>query len=191
MKNVVVVAGHAGSGKTEYSKLLGVRTGWPLLDKDTLTRPFVEALSGELAGDPHDRHSPTYLDQVRPLEYQVLLETMWETLEFGAPGVVVTAPFIKELFDAQWVEDLDFDCELKGVRLTIVWVHCDHETLKGRIVSRGAPRDRWKLLNWRSWVDSLAEPTMPRVDVHVDNSAESVASLRFSVDTLAERLLSE
>ena len=96
MKNVVIVAGHAGSGKTEFSKQMAVRTGWPLLDKDTLTRPLVESLAAQLVGDPHDRQSAAYLEMIRPLEYQSLLETMWEVLGFGAGGVVVTAPFVEE-----------------------------------------------------------------------------------------------
>lgn len=41
MRHVVIVAGHSGSGKTEYSRMLSRRTGWPLLDKDTITGPHV------------------------------------------------------------------------------------------------------------------------------------------------------
>ncbi len=188
MKNVVVVAGHAGSGKTEYSKQLAARTGWPLLDKDTLTRPLVEELAQRLTGDPHDRHSAEYLERIRPLEYSALLATMWETLEFGPDGVVVTAPFVKELFDSSWLDDLNFECEVNGHNLTVVWVHCDAETLRRRIVSRGAPRDRWKLLNWAEWVSGLDEPTLRSEDLRVDNSVEATVSLRASVNELAERL---
>ena len=188
MKNIVVVAGHAGSGKTEYSKQLSARTGWPLLDKDTLTRPLVEELAQRLTGDPHDRHSAEYLERIRPLEYSALLATMWETLEFGPDGVVVTAPFVKELSDSSWLDDLNFECEVKGHNLTVVWVHCDAETLRRRIVSRGSPRDRWKLLNCDEWVSGLDEPTLRSEDLRVDNSVEATVSLRASVNELAERL---
>ncbi|MBG0738834.1 ATP-binding protein [Paeniglutamicibacter antarcticus] len=188
MKQVIIVAGHAGSGKTEFSKQIADRTGWPLLDKDTLTRPFVESLADQLVGDPNDRHSITYLEDIRPLEYQTLLETMWEILEYGARGVVVTAPFVMELFDANWLENFDFDCDLKDSQLTVVWVHCDDETLKGRIIERGAARDRWKILNWAEWVASLGVPSLRETDVHVDNSVESIASLSSSVDALVSRL---
>lgn len=188
MKQIVVVAGHAGSGKTEFSKQLAAKTKWPILDKDTLTRPFVEALATNLMNDPHDRQSPVYMETIRPLEYQALLETMWEVLEFGASGIVVTAPFVKELFDANWVDDFDFDCDLKRCNLTFVWVHCDTETLKGRIVSRGAPRDRWKLLNWSEWAEYLGEPVLRTGDLRVDNSAHAISSLRSAVDDLASKL---
>jgi dephospho-CoA kinase len=39
---MVVVAGYPGSGKTECGKFISSKTGWPLLDKDTLTRPLVD-----------------------------------------------------------------------------------------------------------------------------------------------------
>lgn len=188
MKNVVIVAGHAGSGKTEFSKQVAAHTGWPLLDKDTLTRPLVESLAAQLVGDPHDRQSAAYLEEIRPLEYQALLETMWEVLDFGAGGVVVTAPFVKELLDPNWIDDTDFDCDIKGARVTVVWVHCDRETLKSRIVNRGAARDRWKLVNWSDWVATLDEPMLRPSDVRVDNSADSVSSLSSAVNDLVGRL---
>ena len=73
---LVVVAGHAGSGKTELAKILACRTRWALLDKDTLTRPLVEAHAALLCGDPDDRHTATYLQTIRPLEYRILLDTI-------------------------------------------------------------------------------------------------------------------
>jgi predicted kinase len=189
VNNIVIVAGNAGSGKTELAKQLSVRTGWPLLDKDTLTRPFVEEMTRRLTADPHDRHSTQYLEQVRPLEYEVLLATMWEVLAFGPTGVVVTAPFVKELLDSHWLDDVNFQCEIHDYRLTIVWLHCDPETLRDRIVARGAARDRWKLLNWVQWVSSLTEPQLRKQDLRVDNSAQSTAALSFSVEQIAGRLL--
>jgi hypothetical protein len=86
------------------------------------------------------------------------------------------------------MDDLAFDCDLKGIRLTVVWVHCDIETLKGRLVARGAARDRWKLVNWTEWVSTLSTPPLRPSDVMVDNSRDSVASLASVVDELAGRL---
>lgn len=188
MKNVVIVAGHAGSGKTEFSKQLAAETRWPLLDKDTLTRPLVEELAHQLVGNRHDRQSPQYLETIRPAEYRALLATMWEVLEFGADGVVVTAPFVTELLHATWLEDLSFDCEMKDAVLTIVWVHCDPETLRGRLVARGAARDRWKIVNWSTWKESLEQPRLRASDVQIDNSAESTTPMSTSVRDLARRL---
>lgn len=184
VKYVILVAGHAGSGKTEVCKLLATRLHWPMLDKDTLTRPLVEALSERFSADPHDRQSEAYLTHVRPLEYAVIQDVMWEQLELGAPGVLVSAPFVRELCDKEWVENLRFDCEVRGFELKVVWVRCDRDTLRNRIVARGADRDRWKLLNWTEWTTTLAEPDPPLPLIYIDNSRDAVSSLVSHVDVL-------
>ena len=186
MQQIVLVAGHAGSGKTEFSKQLAVKTSWPLLDKDTVTRPLVEYLAHHLCGDPHDRQSPAYLKQIRPLEYDSLLAVMWEMLESGSQGVVVTAPFVAELTNPQWVDDFVLDCDARGCKLLIVWVHCDPATLKERIVARGAERDRWKLANWPRWIDNIGTPELDKKTTHlvVDNTAESAESAESMLDSI-------
>jgi hypothetical protein len=75
---LALVAGYAGSGKSEAGKLLAAATGWAMLDKDTLSRPMTERLLQALGGDPDDRHSPTYLEHARPLEYACLMKAVWE-----------------------------------------------------------------------------------------------------------------
>jgi hypothetical protein len=47
-------------------------TGWPMIDKDSITRPVVE-VALELAGmSPNDRESDTYVSRIRPREYEAL-----------------------------------------------------------------------------------------------------------------------
>lgn len=188
MQHIVLVAGYAGSGKTEFSKQVAARLRWPLLDKDTLTRPMVEALCGFLCNDPHDRQSAPYIEAIRPLEYQVLLEVMWEILDLGAPGVVVTGPFVTELQDNAWLDDFAFDCELKGCLLYLVWVQCDTDSLRARLVARGAERDRWKLLHWSAWSETLVRPRLPEGALLVDNSVDSVCPMFVAVEELLARV---
>lgn len=82
---------------------------------------------------------------------------MWEILEFGDKGVIVTAPFVKKLFEPNWIENFSSDCQKMEAVLTIVWIHCDKEILRERIASRGSSRDDWKLENWFEWASSLKE----------------------------------
>jgi hypothetical protein len=71
--SVLIIGGYAGSGKTELGRILARATGWPMLDKDTLTRPVVEAAL-EIAGQPlNDRESETYLNLIRPREYEATM----------------------------------------------------------------------------------------------------------------------
>ncbi|MFE9427768.1 hypothetical protein ACFYNO_32955 [Kitasatospora sp. NPDC006697] len=63
---LVLVGGYAGTGKTELARFLSELTGWPLLDKDPLSRALVEALLVELGSEPNDRQSELYRTRVRP-----------------------------------------------------------------------------------------------------------------------------
>jgi dephospho-CoA kinase len=180
VKQIILVAGHAGSGKTEFARQLALKTSWPLLDKDTMTRPLVDGLTNQFSDDPRDRDSPAY---IRRLEYKSLLAVMWEMLDFGSHGVVVSAPFAVELSIQKWVDDFVLDCDAHSCKLLIVWVHCDPATLKERIVARGAERDRRKLANWPRWIDSLSTPELDKKisQLIVDNTVESAEPMQDSV----------
>jgi hypothetical protein len=96
----------------------------------------VERLLEELGQPPHDRESQTYLEQVRPHEYEALLSTIQENAEVGL-GVLATAPFIREFQDAAWIDRISTRLSASGVGLTLVWVRCDASTMPR--VSCGAP----------------------------------------------------
>ena len=69
---VLLIGGHAGSGKSELGRILARQSGWPILDKDTVTRPVVEAALELFGCSPHDRESSTYREVIRPREYRTL-----------------------------------------------------------------------------------------------------------------------
>ena len=67
---VVLVAGHAGTGKTRFSKQLmaravALRRPMVFLDKDTLGGLFSKALMQLHTGDPYDRDSEVFQRHVR------------------------------------------------------------------------------------------------------------------------------
>ena len=174
---VVLVAGYAGSGKSEFSKRVSEGLSWPLLDKDSLSGPLVEGLIGRVTGDPNDRHSPAYLTLVRPLEYQGLIEATLDNVK-GGLSAVVTAPFLQELSNPQWVAGFRNVLKAHGARLHIVWVDCDEEMMRARITQRGAGRDTWKLENWAEYFAGVnPEPFRAAADDVVDNTLEAFTSL--------------
>ncbi|WP_336216519.1 AAA family ATPase [Nonomuraea sp. LPB2021202275-12-8] len=118
---LILVAGYAGSGKTEFSRFLSDITGWAFIDKDSLTRPLVERLLIALGGDPHDRHTQLYLSEVRPLEYRCLMEAAFDNLNAGT-SAVLSAPFVAQLTDTNWVSHLTTRCAARGVDVAVVWV---------------------------------------------------------------------
>jgi len=186
---LALVAGYAGSGKSEAGKLLAAATGWAMLDKDTLSRPMTERLLQALGGDPNDRHSPTYLEHARPLEYACLMKVVWENLECGI-SVVAVAPFLAESVDAQWTSQIAHRCDRIGVRFETLWVDSDLESMRDRLISRKALRDTWKLTHWPAYTSSIDTALRPVVPHHVINNRIGAARpLAEQVQSVAQRLL--
>lgn len=69
-----------------------------MIDKDTITRPVVEAALEMIGHSPNDRESEQYMTLIRPREYEALMATMVENVECGN-SVIATAPFIREYTD--------------------------------------------------------------------------------------------
>jgi predicted kinase len=188
---LALVAGYAGSGKSEAGKLLAAATGWAMLDKDTLSRPMTERLLQALGGDPDDRHSPTYLEHARPLEYACLMKAVWENLECGI-SVVAVAPFLAESADAQWTSRVARRCGRIGARFETLWVDSDVESMRDRLISRDASRDTWKLTHWPTYSGSIDTGLRPVVPHHViDNRIGASRPLAEQVESIAQRLLGD
>lgn len=187
---VVMVGGYPGSGKTELGRILARETGWPMLDKDTLTRPVVEAALEVLGQSPHDRESEAYLSRIRPREYEALEDATKENVQCGS-SVIVTAPFIREFNDPAWMARKHAAYEDADVNLTIVWVYCDPDTMLTYVRRRGAARDAVKLADWPTYVDGINIDFRP-VGTHVviDNCASGIP-LQEQAKNLVRDILAE
>jgi DNA-binding transcriptional regulator YhcF (GntR family) len=182
--HVILIGGYAGSGKTELGRILAREAGWPILDKDTLTRPVVEVALEILGCSPHDRDSETYLSIIRPREYEALMSAMTENVQCGT-SAIVTAPFIRELKDKAWIDRTIASCEAMHAALSIVWVHCDADTMHTYVRHRGAARDSRKLENWDAYLRTINLEFRPPVPhALIDNSASGTP-----LQTQARRLL--
>jgi len=170
---LVLVGGYAGTGKTELGRMIARLTGWAMLDKDTTTRPVVEAALETLGLPPSDREGDAYLNVIRPAEYEALMNSVTENIECGV-SVVATAPFVRELKDKAWLDKLDAQCQALPADLTIVWVACDGESMRSYLKHRGAARDSWKLSHWDDYTASIDLGYQPPHDhVRIDNSLGS------------------
>lgn len=184
-REVVLVAGHAGTGKTAIGRKLAQRFGWVLLDKDILTGPFTERLCALECGDPWDRNSPEYREQVRPLEYETLLRVMWDTLANGLSTVAV-APFVSEVTDRAWCDQFMSDAKAAGVTVHWVWVEAYAQTALERLIARDAARDLWKIDNWFDYWAGIDATARPAVDDALLVHNRQGASLETIVDQIAE-----
>lgn len=185
--HVVLIGGYAGSGKTEFGRILARQSGWMIIDKDTTTRPVLEFALEALGLPPNDRESVEYVQKLRPLEYEALMSTAHENTECGV-GAIVTAPFIKEFADSAWIEREAARFKADGVPVTLVWVRCDAETMHGYLRRRGAARDTYKLAHWDEYAAGLNFEFTPAAgrQVIIDNSASAEP-----LTAQAERLLAD
>jgi predicted kinase len=162
MSRLIFFTGHAGVGKTTLSKMavqqLHVLTGesFFLLDKDTVYSAYSAKVMGLITGDPHDRDSPTFLQNLRQPEYDGLLDIARDNLAIGV-NVVICAPFSQEVKSRKL-----FDVQALGMpantRIHVAWITIDEELAKLRIISRGDMRDRYKLAHWDEYRKRRFEP---------------------------------
>lgn len=182
---LVMVGGYAGSGKSEFARFLSQLTGWPVLDKDPITRPLVERLLIALGSDPNDRHTALYREQVRPLEYQCLLEAAYANVDCSI-STVLTAPFITEFADARWMQRFVNRCEARNVSVSPIWIQCDIDTMHEYISFRSAARDSWKLQHWDDYAATIDPDMRPAVPhLAVDNRLGAAISLTDQVRQVA------
>lgn len=174
---LVLVGGFAGSGKTEFARFLTNITGWCHLDKDVLTRPLTERLLDLLGADPNDRHTNTYLEGVRPLEYRALINAAFGNLGCGV-STVVSAPFLRELPDRGWLRRVAVRCAGRGADLALIWVDADVDSMRAYLYRRDAARDSWKLGHWTEYLASIDLATRPAQPYFlVDNRRNAAVGL--------------
>lgn len=168
---LVIVTGLAGSGKSEVGRRIARSLSAVFLDKDTLSRGFVEALLERHGVDPHDREGPEYLTGVRPLEYTQLERTAGENLDCGL-SVVMAAPYIFQIADPAWYEYMVDRADARDAELAVVWVRCDPRAMQRYLADRNAPRDRWKRLHWEEYLSQVHWDRPPACPHHmIDNSS--------------------
>jgi mannitol-1-/sugar-/sorbitol-6-phosphatase len=160
---LVVLAGAAGTGKTTVGRRLARRLDAALLDLDTVTGPLVELLLER--GGWGSRYERTV---VRPARYRALTALALEVVAGGIP-VVAAAPWTKELTDRAWFDDLARRAQVVDGRLVVVWLSCDPEIRRRRLIARGFTRDAAALAQ-----PLHAAPTPLIPHIAVDTSAESV-----------------
>jgi predicted kinase len=185
---VLLIGGFPGSGKTELGRVLARLTGWPMLDKDTLTRPVVEAALEILGKSPHDRESTDYLDKVRPREYEALMSAALENVDCGN-SAILTAPFIREFCDSAWVTRTQALFEARKVLVSFVWIYCDADTMHTYMRGRGAARDSSKLTDWPGWIGSIDVDFRPPMPHFLLNNSASSTPLQSQAQDLVRKIM--
>lgn len=161
LPHLILMAGHAGTGKTTFSRLflskqLHSPGTWAFLDKDTIAGDFTKALMMLHTGDASDRDSPVFSEKVRPLEYAALQSVAMENLDIGI-SCIVCAPFGQECKTLEAYEAY-IQQYTKVANVLLVWSHVSTTEAKRRIELRNHPMDQYKLAHWEKYAKRRYNP---------------------------------
>lgn len=177
---LILFAGHAGTGKTTLAKQALPRLvahcgrDFFFLDKDTAYGAFSSHIMGLLTGDPADRDSPTYLQQLRDREYGGLLDITRENLALGLQ-VMLVGPFTREILAGRFFSPASLGLPPETV-CRIAWIDLSAEEARRRIEHRADPRDAWKLAHWDSYLGRRVDPPVHPALQRFDNSVFDTAA---------------
>ena len=151
-KKLILVTSPPACGKTYISKQLAKRLKHVVyLDKDTLI-----TLSKQIfvvAGEPYNRSSDFFEENIRKYEYDCIVDLALEALEYNNIALI-NAPFTREIRDMEYIDKLKEKLKEKSATLVVIWVETSPEIVRQRMITRNSDRDTWKLENWDEYIGS-------------------------------------
>ena len=163
-KKLILVTSPPACGKTYVAKALAKQLhNIVYLDKDTLI--VLSKQIFKVAGQPYDRSSDFFEENIRNYEYDVILALGFEALSYDNT-VLINAPFSREVRDAAYMQALKEKLVAQGAKLVVVWIVTDPEVCHQRMIQRNSDRDTWKLTHWDEYIagvdfsipDTLGDP---------------------------------
>lgn len=150
MKKLILVTSPPASGKTFISKQLSKTLKHVVyLDKDTLI--LLSKQIFKVAGEPYDRSSKFFEENIRDYEYETVVALAMEALDYD-DIVLINAPFTEEIRDMNYINNLKSKLREKNARLVVVWVETAVEVIRQRMIARNSDRDTWKLEHWDEYI---------------------------------------
>lgn len=153
MKSLILVTSPPACGKTFISRALAKALNHVVyLDKDTLIVLSKQIFA--VAGEPTNRSSDFFEENIRDYEYEAVVDLALEALDYE-DVVLINAPFTREIRDKKYMHGLKEQVAKKGAKLVVVWVKTDKETCKKRMFERNSDRDTWKLEHWDEYISGV------------------------------------
>ena len=191
-KKLIIVTSPPACGKTFISKELSKRLKHVVyLDKDTLI-PLSKQIFA-VAGQPYDRSSNFFKENIRNYEYDCIVALALEALDYD-DIVLINAPFTREIRDIDYINNFRAKLAEKNAKLVSIWVKTSPEIVHERMIKRNSDRDTWKLTHWDEYI-SGCNFTVPEAldnpDVNGDffifnndNDEEFESSMKACIDML-------
>lgn len=153
-RQLILMCGPSGAGKTLIGKSIADRLSATYLDKDVMCEGLVGSLLVEKDSHEHDRESEAYTGEVKHLECEALLNNAYDSMLASNSTTICSAPFLSQVTDDEWASKLIDRSNILGFEIFAVWCHTDSNTSKERIIARNSPRDNWKLAYWEDYTAS-------------------------------------
>jgi predicted kinase len=154
IRQLVIITGCAGAGKTTIGKTLAQKLGYCYIDKDTVTREYTDFILERSGSSKCDRESRLYRSEILPIEYSVTFKLCREILDNGC-NVVLTIPFISQIQDYSKWEEIKSVSRIRNIDVKFIWIEHNIETEKENLISRDADRDKYKLEHWDEYSKSV------------------------------------
>ena len=174
LPRLILFAGHAGTGKTTLAKkalpLIRDITGedFFFLDKDTAYGQYSAHIMQLNTGNPKDRDSPYYLDNLRDWEYSGLIDIVRENLTLNV-NVILVGPFSREIESGKIFNPQEMNLP-EQTHVRIGWIDLNNQEAKRRMEVRGDSRDEWKLNNWDQYLKRRISPPENNLLKRFDNT---------------------
>lgn len=150
VKKLILVTSPPACGKTYISKELAKRLNHVVyLDKDTLITLSKQIFA--VAGQPYNRSSQFFEENIRDYEYDCIVDLALEALDYD-DIVLINAPFTREIRDMEYIDHLKQRLAEKNATLVVVWVRTSPEIVHERMIKRNSDRDTWKLAHWDEYI---------------------------------------
>ena len=136
MTQLIVVAGPAGSGKSEFSAKLAKKLSFKWIDFDDDINELISKNAEIISKSGMEK----FLATNREVRYQNLIRAAQESIAQGR-SLIISAPFSSEVKSKElWQEKFKEIMEL-GVTPKLVWINTPANVRRTRIANRNEKRD--------------------------------------------------
>ena len=153
MKKLILVGAPPACGKNYVSELICQTLEHVVyLDKDDLGDLL--RCTFELCGEKLNMDGDFYAKNLHKVEYDTLFRIAFSALRFER-FVLVNAPFVKEVRDKQYINQLKERARQLGAEIVLIWVTAPISVCFERMRARGLDRDAEKLIKWEEYAKSV------------------------------------
>ena len=139
MSRLIVVAGPAGSGKSEFSAKLAKKLSLNWIDFDD----DIDELISKNAETISKSGMEKFLAANREARYQNLIRRAKESIAQGR-SLIISAPFSREVQSEELWQEKFREIVEQGVTPKLIWINTPADVRRTRITMRNAKRDSEK-----------------------------------------------